>query len=352
MSLMREASLAQHGWAVQPIHDGGDRGRRAHVGDATMPVPMRGNPTVDHAIVDALHTLLEGTRDVHIVGALSEGARERLARSLSGRLSTAERPDPSHARHETVVVLDTRRLGEAEAVVSPGGTLTVAVVNPRYGSFLVEVVEGGRAPCSESADLDGVCGRLETDGWEVGHTTRVAVPLALIPFDPARIPKTVLAYLYARHPEIETYCFLVRARRPAARPRRPRPPPRRLAVDFPTMPWKTEAEWREEARRCADDLADLRRSGMGAVARAEAGTVRTIEHVQGALEDTQPMLEALSLDRRRSDEELLRIKSSLTWRAIVKYRTARERLLPSQTRRGRLYERARSAVRRLALGGG
>jgi hypothetical protein len=206
---------------------------------------------VDHAIADALHPLLEGARDVHIVGALCEGARERLARSLGGALSTAAEPDPSAVRHETVVVLDTRRLAEAEAAVSPGGTLTVAVVNPCHGSFLVEVLEGRRAPRSESMDLDDICGRLEYGGWEVGDATPVTVPLALIPFDPARIPKTVLAYLYARHPEIDTYCFLVRARQPGAGPRWSRPPAPQPADDFPTLPWRTEMEWREEARRCA-----------------------------------------------------------------------------------------------------
>jgi hypothetical protein len=311
-----------------------------------MPAAMRGNPIVDHAIVDALTILLDGTRDAHIVGALSDGAGERLARSLGGRLSTAERPDPSRTRHDTVVVLDGRRLAEAQTVVSPGGTLTVAAVNPRYGAILVEMLEGGGAPCSESADLAAVCGRLEADGWEVGDATPVSVPLALIPFDPARIPKTVLAYLYARHPDLETYCFLVRARRAVGRPRRPPPAARPPSADFPTLPWKTEAEWRAEARRCSDDLVDrLRRPGMDAVARVDEGAVRT-------LEDTRRMLEALRLDLKRSDEELFRIKSSLTWRAIVKYRIAREWLLPPQTRRGRLYERVRSAIRWLVLGGG
>jgi hypothetical protein len=53
----------------------------------------------------------------------------------------------------------------------------------------------------------------------------------------------------------------------------------------------------------------------------------------------------------RSDEELMRIKSSLTWRAVVKYRTLRERLLPPQSGGGRLYERVRSTIRRQAVGG-
>jgi hypothetical protein len=82
---------------------------------------MPGNATVDHAIVDALHTLLEGTRAVHIVGVLSDGPLERLAGSLGGGLSTAERPEPAPTSHEAVVVLDAQRLGEAQVVVSAGG---------------------------------------------------------------------------------------------------------------------------------------------------------------------------------------------------------------------------------------
>jgi GT2 family glycosyltransferase len=150
-----------------------------------------------------------------------------------------------------------------------------------------------------------VCDRLETDGWAVEDATPVTVPLALMPFDPGRIPKTVLAHLYARHPEIETYCFLVRARRAGARPLRARPAARPPSADFPTMPWKTEAEWGEEARRRPDGVADAVR----------------------ALEETAGRLESVRLDLVRSDEELLRIKSSLTWRAVVKYRTLRERLM-------------------------
>ena len=320
-----------------------------------MPGPMQKNLVVDHAIADALHPLLEGGRDVHIVGALCEGARERLARSFGGALSTAAEPDPSAGRHETVVVLDTRRLAEAEAAVSPGGTLTVAVVNPRHGSFLVEVLEGRRAPGSESMDLDDICGRLEYSGWEVGDATPVTVPLALIPFDPARIPKTVLAYLYARHPEIDTYGFLVRARQPGAGPRWSRPPAPQPADDFPTLPWRTEMEWREEARRRAGTPGDRwRLSETEAVARAEegAGANRPNEGPPLPLDNLQPVLEGLRMALRRSDEELWLIKSSLTWRAIVRYRTARERLLPPETRRGRLYEHGRSAIRRLAGGGG
>src|SRR5262245_17888975 len=155
---------------------------------------MRRYAVVDHAIVDTLHTLLEGTRAVHIVGALSDGARERLVRSLGAGFSIAERPPGSPARHEAVVVLDVQHLGEAQAAVSPEGTLTVAAVNPRYGSFLVEILDGSPATCREGADLGGVCARLETDGWQVGEATSVIVPLALIPFDPTRVPKTVLAY--------------------------------------------------------------------------------------------------------------------------------------------------------------
>jgi hypothetical protein len=95
------------------------------------------------------------------------------------------------------------------------------------------------------------------------------------------------------------------------------------------MPWKTEAEWGEEMRRHPDDVADAARR----------------------LEETARRLESLRLDLVRSDEELMHIKSSLTWRAVVKYRTLRERLLPPQSGGGRLYERVRSTIRRQAVGG-
>ena len=306
---------------------------------------MPANAIVDHAIVDALHALLEGTPTVHIVGELSHEAGERLGRSLPGGLSTAERSPQSPARHKVVVVLDPERLDEALGVVSSEGALAVAAINPGYGAFLVEVLDGARPPCRTSADLEGVCDRLERDGWAVEDATPVAVPLALIPFNPARIPKTVLAYLYARHPAIETYCFLVRARRAGARPGRPRPagPP---PANFPTLPWKSEAEWREEARPPATALAP------GQPPPSPEVVVRVDEEAVHALEDARSMLEALRQALMRSEEELSRIKSSLTWRAIVKYRTARERLLPPHTRRGRLYDRVRSAIRRLALSSG
>ncbi len=90
---------------------------------------------------------------------------------------------------------------------------------------------------------------------------------------------------------------------------------------------------------------------LAGLARIDAD-VRVDEGAIRALDDTRRMLEALRLDLKRSDEELFLIKSSLTWRAIVKYRIARERLLPPQTRRGRLYERARSVIRRLVVGDG
>ena len=311
--------------------------------NATIPLPMGRTPIVDHAIVDALHTLLDGAGDVHIVGALCEGARERLALRVGGTLSTAEHPDPSPVGHGTVVALDMRRLHEAQKSVSPGGTLTVAVFNPRHASILVEVLEGSHASCPDATDLDGVCAVLERDGWQVADATPVAVPLALTPFDPARMPKTVLAYLYARIPEIETYCFLLRARRSGAGPRWSRRPTARPPEHFPTMPWKTEMEWREEWTRWASDVGERERRARTVEVAAERANV--------SYGDVGPMLESLRIALTRSDEELSAIKSSLTWRAIVKYRMARERLLPPGTRRGRLYERTRSAVRRLARHG-
>lgn len=305
---------------------------------------MREIPILDQAIVDVLHSLLEGTGDVHLVGAPSAGASERLARSLGGRLSTADRSAWSRAGYETVVVLDGQRLGEAQAAVAPEGTLVVAVVNAHYGWFLVRALEGHDAPESPGPDVDGVCARLESDGWAVVDATPVTVPLALMPFDPAGIPKTMFAYLYARHPELETYCLLLRARRSTAHPRRFRPRARPSSTDFPTMPWKTESEWREERTRWADELADGMRGPSGdALAQTDSGVI-------AALESTERMVNALRLDLMRRDEEIRMIKSSLTWRAIVTYRTMRERVLPPRTRRGRLYERVRAAVERVARG--
>jgi hypothetical protein len=275
---------------------------------ARMTAFMQGDPMFDHAIVDGLQQILEGAADVFIVGALADTARERLARSLTGTLSITDTPGSPHTRHDTVVVLDINRLGEGQAVVRPGGTLAVAAANPRYAAVLLEVLEGSRGPWTESAGLDWICRRLEADGWEVEDTRPVIVPLALLPFDPRRFPKTVLAYLYAREPEIETYCFLVRARQPVARPPLTKVSAREAQAEFPTTPWKSEAEWREESRR---------------------------------------ELEALQFTLRLRDDELASIKASPAWRAVVKYRTMRERVLPPATGRGRLYDRVRLAVHRI-----
>jgi hypothetical protein len=336
MRLMRQASLAQRRVSF-------NRAERKSA-DATMRASMREIPILDQAIVDVLHSLLEGTENVHLVEGQSAGAGERLARSLGGRLTTAERSAPWHAGYDTVVVLDEQRLGEAQAAVGPEGTLVVAVVNAQYGWFLLRRLEGHGAPEAPSTDVDCVCARLESDGWEVTDATPVTVPLALMPFDPARIPKTMFAYLYARHPELETYCLLLRARRSTAQPRRFRPGARPSSAGFPTMPWKTESEWREEGTRWADQLADSMRAPPG------DARVQTDPAVLAALESTERMMSALRLDLTRRDEELGRIKSSLTWRAIVRYRMMRERVLPPRTRRGRLYDRVRAAVARVAQG--
>jgi hypothetical protein len=309
-----------------------------------MRASMRQIPILDQAIVDTLHSLLEGTEDVHLVGAQCASVGERLARGLGGRLSTAEVSAPSRAGYEAVVVLDEQRLGEAQAAVAPAGTLFVSVVNAHYGWFLVRALEGHDAPQGPSTDVDRVCARLESEGWEVADATPVTVPLALLPFDPARIPKTMFAYLYARHPELETYCFLLRARRSRAQPRRFRQGDRPSSAEFPTMPWKAESEWRHERTRSADQLADgMRGLPPDALAHTES-------EVLAALESTERMVKALRLDLMRRDEELGQIKSSLTWRAIVTYRTMRERVLPPRTRRGRLYDRVRAAVAYVAQG--
>jgi hypothetical protein len=82
---------------------------------------MRADAIFDHAIVDVLQGVLEGARDVHIVGSLSEGARQRLAASIAGILSTADRSGGPPASCDAVVVLDVDRLAEAETAVGPGG---------------------------------------------------------------------------------------------------------------------------------------------------------------------------------------------------------------------------------------
>lgn len=237
-------------------------------------------------------------RAVHIVDALSDGPLASCPEPLGGALQRRTTGAVATS-HEAVVVLDAQRLSKAQVIVSAGRTPIVATVNPCYGSscygsFLVEVLEGGHAPCRKTADLSRVRDRLETDGWAVEDGTPVTVPLALVPFDPGRIPKTVLAYLCARHPEIETCCFLVRARRAGARPLRPRPAARPLSADFPTMPWKTEAEWGEEVRRRPDGVSDAVR----------------------ALEETARRLESARLDLVRSDEELLRVRSTIRRLAV------------------------------------
>jgi hypothetical protein len=302
---------------------------------------MQGDPLFDHAVVDTLQQTLDGAADVLVVGPLADTARARLARALAGELSIAETPGLSRPSHDTVVVLDTNRLEEGETAVRPRGTLVVAAANPRYAPFLLEVLEGSRRPWADPAGLDAVCRRLEADGWEVEEARPVIVPLALVPFDPVRVPKTVLAYLYAREPEIEAYCFLVRARQPLARPPSTWVSAPAMRAEFPTTPWKSEVEWREEAERLT-------------VEPAESLARRTLElsGIKSTLEETRRQVETLHLALRQRDDELGQIKSSPVWRAVVKYRTARERALPPGTGRGRAYERVRLAVHRLVDRGG
>jgi hypothetical protein len=234
------------------------------------------------------------------------------------------------------VVLDITRLAEGKAAVRPGGTLVAAAPNPRYASRLVEVLEGTRGPWTEPDGLDAICRRLEADGWEVEDTTPVIVPLALVPFDPIRVPKTVLTYLYAREPDIEAYCFLVRARQPVGRPPAVRRPARAAPAEFPTTPWKSETEWREDVERLSGEPAESLRRHTAELA-----------WMHSSLEEARRELEALQHALKLREEELSQIKASPAWRAIVTYRTARERVLPPGSGRGRLYERVRLAVRRI-----
>lgn len=297
---------------------------------------MQGSPLFDHAVVDALQQLLEGATDVHLLGALADTACERLARTLAGGLSSEGGRGAPPSPHDTVVVLDIDRLQEGSAQLRPRGALIVAAANPRYAPLLLEVLEGSRGAWLESTGLDALCRRLEAGGWEVEDTRRVIVPLALLPFDPVRVPKTVLAYLYAREPEIETYCFLVQARRPVGRPPLTRVPVREAREEFPTIPWKSEAEWRAEAeRRAPEAAASLPVSHIG------------LTGLKATLEESERAVEALQRALRASADELSEIKASPAWRAVVKFRMARERTLPPGTRRGHAYERVRRAVHRL-----
>ena len=217
-------------------------------------------------------------------------------------------------------------------MVEPRGTLAVAAANPRYAPILLEALEGHGHPWPESVGLDGVCRRLEGAGWEVEDAIPVIVPLALIPFDPGRVPKTVLAYLYARQPDIETYCYLVRARQPVARPPLPRTWPHLAPAEYPSAPWKSESDWRQDVERLAGEREALERDLVA---------------VKKSLEDAERARQALQRDLAQRDEELSLIKSSLAWRSIERFYRSRGRMLPPGSRRGQWYTRSRLAVHRI-----
>jgi hypothetical protein len=300
-----------------------------------LPPPMPGRAIFDEAVVDSLQPILERATAIHIVGALADGARARLARSVTGTLSIAETPGPPGNRSDAVVVLDLNRLGEGEAMVEPRGTLAVAAANPRYAPILLEALEGRGHPWPESVGLDGICRRLEAAGWEVEDAIPVIVPLALIPFDPARVPKTVLAYLYARQPDIETYCYLVRARQPVARPPLPRTWSHVAPAEYPTAPWKSESDWRQEVERLAGE---------------REAAQHDLVAVKESLEEAEGARQALERDLAQRDDELSLIKSSLAWRTIEQFYRARGRMLPPDSRRGRWYARSRLALHRILDG--
>src|SRR5262245_30347523 len=172
--------------------------------------------TLETALVDALIPFLRSIGDVCLVGNLSPDARERLEKEIGGRLSsTGEGPGASPAC-DAAVVLDLEQIDRAQAVIKPGGLLLVAADNAGYARELIALVRG-QTPIPGAATREGICRRLERAGWEVQDTTSVFLPLALLPFDPTRVPKTVLACLYDWHPDIETARFVVAARRPAGR---------------------------------------------------------------------------------------------------------------------------------------
>ena len=173
-------------------------------------------------------------------------------------------------------------------MVEPRGSLAVAAANPRYAPILLEAMEGRGHPWPESVGLEGICRRLEGAGWEVEEAIPVIVPLALIPFDPGRVPKTVLAYLYARQPDIETYCYLVRARQPLVRPPLPRTWPEQAPAEYPTTPWKSESEWRQEVECLAAEFQAAERARECLAAELQAA------------ERARPALQAAEHARRRA----------------------------------------------------
>ena len=208
----------------------------------------------------------------------------------------------------------------------------VAAANPRYCAHSLQALEGRGHPWPDSVGLDGICRRLEAAGWEVEDAISVIVPLALIPFDLGRVPKTVLAYLYARQPDIETYCYLVRARQPVARPPLARTWSHGAPAEYPTAPWKSESDWRQEV----EDLAGEREA-----------VERDLVAVKEFLEEAEGARRALQRDLAQRDDELSLIKSSLAWRSIEQFYKARGRMLPPESRRGQWYTRSRLAVHRI-----
>ena len=220
-------------------------------------------------------------------------------------------------------------------MVEPRGSLAVAAANPRYAPILLEAMEGRGHPWPESVGLEGICRRLEGAGWEVEEAIPVIVPLALIPFDPGRVPKTVLAYLYARQPDIETYCYLVRARQPLVRPPLPRTWPEQAPAEYPTTPWKSESEWRQEVECLAAELQAAERAR---------------ECLAAELQAAERARQALERDLALRVNELSLIKASLAWRSIEQLYRARGRMLPPDSRRGQWYTRSRLAVQRFLDG--
>jgi hypothetical protein len=312
-----------------------------------MPQP----DALEAALVDTLIPLLRGIGDVCVVGDLSPDARGRLEQQIGGRLSMADASATAPPPCDAVVLLDLDRVELSQVPIKPGGLLVAAVENAGYARELIAMVRG-QAPIPGAATRQSICRRLEGAGWEVQDTTSVFLPFALLPFDPTRVPKTVLTRLYDWHPDIETARFVVAARRPPGRPPHVWLAP--AVVAEPTAgidhAWKTEAE----LVRDLDLAARKREYDEEQLRNTIAERQNTIHELRQDLQRGAAALEAERGEHARTRglyeevrAQLDRMESSVAWRWIVRARTTRERLLPPGTWRGRLWERLRGAVRAL-----
>lgn len=304
------------------------------------------------ALVASLSSILRRVGDVWIVGTLSTASRARLEGSIGGRLVLAQVQPETPPTYDAVVVFELGRCEDVQRAIKPGGMLIAAIANPRHAQPLLDLIRG-QVPIGGEPVLEGACRRLEAEGWQILETAPVMVPLALLPFDPAEVPKTVLTSLYDWHPDIETARFLVSARlsssgrsKPWVAPARPVEPSRPLEG-----PWKTEAEYREDIARQARHLADREAALEGELRDTRQRLERALSELSD-LESTRVELESQRADLDIAHGQLLEasaerdiIKASLAWRSIVKAQQVTGRVLPRGTFRGRLWLKVRALLR-------